>query len=127
METRLQVATADEVIRLGGLEYRGPIDLEAHGYVANGALALILVTREDGYPERLANVTINVPGHTPLPNTIFVKDYSECAGMVALLEEKGWGKRTGQELKNGFVTIPEVEMIGDLLQFVDELANERQR
>lgn len=107
---------AIDTITIGGSTYTD-VKLEVTKYMtADGALALILTnTDEDGFPGLLAKVTVNLePAYVPSEGTVFVKDYSENEGMLAFLEERGWGKATGRKELSGWVAVPEVELTGDL-------------
>lgn len=109
-----------ESIRLGGINYDGPIEVQVSKYIDAEGMALILVTRDEGYPEVLAKVTVNLSqmGMYPKPGCVFVKDYSEGEGMVAAFEAKGWMMKTGRQVTSGWVTIPEMQLIGELADMV---------
>ncbi|AWN07764.1 hypothetical protein HOT31_gp093 [Microbacterium phage Hendrix] len=108
--------TLDSIV-LAGHTYNGPIELELTRYLdPDAGTAIILVTRENGYPDLLSKVTINLGqyGSYPRPGCVFVKDYSESAGMMAAMEAAGWMKPTGRWFQAGFVEVPEAELTGDL-------------
>lgn len=50
--------------------------------------ALVLIDDETGGPERLS-VNLNAYGLTPRPGHVFIKDWSEGAGLAASLAEAG--------------------------------------
>lgn len=106
-----------ESIQLGDTTYPGPISVQVTGYLAGG-VAVILVTSEEGYPELLTKVSIVVPNKHPAEGCIFVKDYSENAGVLQTFIDKGWLEKTGREVKSGWVTIPEARLLGDLAELV---------
>lgn len=116
-------------ITLAGHRYNGPIDVEVTGYLADGGIAIILVTREDGYPDLLSKVTVNLSqqGLQPDEDCVFVKDWSESEGMLKAMEEAGWMKATGRRVESGYVRVPEARLLGDLLTAVQDYVNEDQR
>lgn len=75
----------------------------------NGRVALELIDRADG--ESAAVATVNLP-HEPLGrNEVFVKDYSENAGMLAALEAAGVVRPTGRTAAAGFATVAHCELV----------------
>lgn len=74
----------------------------------NGRPALQLIDAEDGSP--VATATVNLPDLPAGPNTVFVKDYSENAGMLEALVAAGVVKPTGQTVRSGFVEVPICEL-----------------
>lgn len=111
-----------EGITLAGNHYDGPIDVEVTRYLSSdGGLAIVLITREDGYPDLLSKLTINLEGQgeTPNPGCVFVKDYSENEGILDAFVKKGWLRVTGRTVRSGYVSVPEAQVIGDLLELVE--------
>lgn len=109
-------------IRLGGITYPGPLTLEVKRYADPEALAVQLITHEEGYPETLATVSVNLPDSQPSAWAIFVKDYSENAGVMAAFVDKGWLRPTGRKVMTGWVTVEEAELTGELLELAREEA-----
>lgn len=78
-------------------------------YAHGGALALQLVDADDGAPVAMA--TVNLAGFSEyLEGEVLVKDYSECEGMLAALEDAGV-VYTGRRLRTGFVEIPVARLL----------------
>jgi hypothetical protein len=75
----------------------------------NGRPALVLNDPRDG--EQIAVATVNLPDVPAGPNEVFIKDYSENAGMLAALEAAGVVRATGDVARSGFVTIPRCELL----------------
>lgn len=73
-------------------------------YTDNGNIAIVLML-PDG--ERLATATVNVgvPG-------VFIKDYAENEGMLEQLVAKGLVQEIGAYVQSGFVSVPEVKLLG---------------
>lgn len=65
----------------------------------------------DGELLATATVNVGVPG-------IFIKDYSENAGLLEQLEEKGLVVPTGHAVTSGWVQIPEVTLAGAFAEAV---------
>ena len=115
-------------IRLGGIDYAGPIEVDLTNYLDGGrgpdasALAVVLYTHEDGYPELLAKVTVNMAGMGSFPaqGCVFVKDYSENEGMLKAFVDKGWMQSTGRTVKSGWSTVTEAKLTGELAELVKE-------
>lgn len=70
----------------------------------NGRVAIRLIDANDGEP--VATATTNVPEEDLGPNEVFIKDYSENAGMLAALQAAGAVEPTGRSVDTGFVSIP---------------------
>ena len=64
---------------------------------ADGSTALLLMCDRD----RLTTATVFIKGETPAEGCVFIKDYSECAGLCALLEQAGVLKATGRVMPLG--------------------------
>ncbi|KAB1661679.1 hypothetical protein F8O07_07175 [Pseudoclavibacter sp. CFCC 13796] len=58
----------------------------------------------------IADISVNIPGATPAEGCIFVKNWSENAGMLESLESAGIGTRTGRYVETGFVSAPELRL-----------------
>jgi predicted GNAT family acetyltransferase len=114
----LSLATAEEGIRLGGIVYRGPITLEVNRFMHGDNLAIRLITHEDGYPDVLAAVTVNLPNELLAADHVFVKNWSEGEGMLDVMVAKGWMEATGRKVSSGYVQVPEARLTGDLLELV---------
>jgi hypothetical protein len=79
----------------------------------NDAPALLLTIEEPGGRENLAIVSSNL-GTLPAEGCIWVKDYSENAGVLAQLQSQGLLETTGVTQPSGWVVLPEARFIGDL-------------
>lgn len=92
-------------VTLVGTTYKNVI--AKFGRYGDGNLAIVLESPDEP-GERLAVATVNVgvPG-------VFIKTYSENAGLLEQLEEKGLVKSVGSFVKSGYVEIPEVTLQGD--------------
>ena len=55
--------------------------------------------------------TINLPDQPLEPGQVFIKDYSENAGMLAALEQAGFVKATGESIQAGFAQIPKASLL----------------
>ena len=75
----------------------------------NGRPTLILKDAHDG--EQIAVATVNLPDVECGRNEVFIKDYSECEGMLTALEAAGVVKATGRFVHSGFVSVPSVELL----------------
>lgn len=73
-------------------------------YQDGGRIALVLIDADDGEP--VATATINLPSQPLLENEVFIKDYSENAGMADFLEKEGVLEKTGRSVRTGFVHVP---------------------
>ena len=76
---------------------------------ANGRTALVLVDARN--QEEIAVATINLPDQPLEPGQVFIKDYSENAGMLAALERAGIVKATGESIQAGFAQIPKASLL----------------
>ena len=76
------------------------------GRYSNGRIALSLV--DDEGP--VATATVNLVDDLSGPNTVFIKDHSENAGLLAALEAAGVVKATGRTVRSGFVDVPVCEL-----------------
>lgn len=74
----------------------------------NGRPALQLIDAHDGEPFLVA--TVNLPDIVAGRNEVFIKDYSENEGILAVLEEAGVVKATGRTVISGFVEMPACEL-----------------
>ena len=74
----------------------------------NDRPALQLVDAEDGSP--IAKATVNLPDTPAGPNQVFVKDWSENAGILRALTEAGVVKPTGETVRSGFVDVAVCEL-----------------
>ncbi|QGZ16747.1 hypothetical protein PBI_DEWDROP_100 [Microbacterium phage Dewdrop] len=111
-----------DTIRLAGIDYAGPIEVQLTSYLdANaGSPAIVLITHEEGFPDLLSKVTLNMAGTGSFPaeGCVFVKDYSEGEGMLQAFVDKGWMQPTGRTVRSGWVTVPEAKLIGELAELV---------
>ena len=62
-------------------------------YADNGRKAITLIDQEDGMP--FCTATINVPEIPLQDDEVIIKNYSENAGILELLEEAGYIQDTG--------------------------------
>jgi len=97
------------------------VTIEAGSYQHDGSLALRALT-EDGEP--LAVLTAYSPYVKPEEGCIFLKSYSENAGLLETLTGLGLVKPTGRFVEMGFVQVPEVRLIGDLKAFCEKAVDE---
>jgi hypothetical protein len=81
---------------------------EEHG----GRKALVLWDKNHNDIAYVA--TVNLPDEYLAKNQTFIKDYSENAGILKVLEDAGVVKDTGQRVQSGFVEFPVVELQGRL-------------
>jgi hypothetical protein len=79
----------------------------------NDAPALLLTIEEPGGRQTLAIVSSNL-SMLPAEGSIWVKDYSENAGVLAQLQSQGLLETTGVTQPAGWVVLPEARFIGDL-------------
>lgn len=79
------------------------------GRYGNGRTAVCLYDRETNEPH--ATATINLPDESIAPDEVFIKDYSENAGMLAALETAGLVAPTGREVRTGYVSAPVVKLL----------------
>jgi hypothetical protein len=83
----------------------------------NGYPEIHLINPETG--ERLLTCTVNldVP---PDPYCVWLKNYSENAGMLNALVASGLVEPTGREIKSRWVTFPEVQLRPTLVEHLFE-------
>ncbi len=75
----------------------------------NGHTALSLYDAKTGEP--VATASLNMP-HVPLPpNQVFIKDYSENAGMLKALAEAGIVRVSGVYVPTGIGSLPVCELL----------------
>ncbi len=72
-------------------------------YEEGGRVAVQLVDAETGEP--FSTATTNLPGEPLAADEVFIKNYSENEGMLDALEAAGIVKRTGREVRSGYVVI----------------------
>lgn len=75
----------------------------------NGEPALVLNDAHTG--EEIAIATVNLPDFTKRTNEVFIKDYSENAGILDALLAAGVVKATGESVQSGFARIPRCELL----------------
>ena len=92
------------------------------GRYSNGRTALTFDTT-DGQGH-FAHVSVNMPELEPADGEMFIKDWSESTQIVAVLEDAGWLKRTGVEVRTGYVDAPVMTMAGPLEKFFNEITKE---
>jgi len=76
---------------------------------SNGRTALVLIDARN--QEEVAVATINLPDQPLEPGQVFIKDYSENAGMLAALEQAGIVKATGETIQAGIAQIPKASLL----------------
>lgn len=75
----------------------------------NGRPALVLMDARKG--EQVTVATVNLPDVPAGPGEVFIKDYSENAGMLAALEDAGVVRATGETVRSGFVSVPRAALL----------------
>lgn len=75
----------------------------------NGRPALVLNDARNG--EQIAVATVNLPDVPVGRNEVFIKDYSDNEGMLAVLEAAGVVKSTAESVRSGYVTVPRAELL----------------
>jgi len=97
-----QAVMFDATVEFGGFR----CEVHALSYASGGGTALCLIDGRDG--GRVAVATVNVEGVSELlpANEILIKDYSENAGMLAVLEEAGIVEDTGRAVRTGYAEAP---------------------
>lgn len=98
MEKQVEIGS----LVLGDVTYDGVI-ARFSTYIANDATAIELW--HEGEPLARATVNMDVPG-------VFIKSYGENTGLLEQLEAKGLVKATGASYRTGWVSIPEVLLLG---------------
>lgn len=94
------------------------IGMQVSRYQVGNGVMIRLMCDEGWGAEPLADVTVNLPA-APASGCIWLKDYSENAGMADSLKELGWVSPTGRTEKSGWVTIEEYRLEGELKEYVD--------
>jgi hypothetical protein len=87
-------------------------------YADGGRTAIVLWDKE--YDEIGFVATVNLPDMPLLENQTFIKDYSENAGILKVMEDAGIVKTTGMRVQSGFVEIPIAELQGRFREHVPE-------
>jgi len=105
-----------------GDDYTGEVRRDA--YRANGAAALIFGDPEDGQQIAVLSVCLVDGGFLPDVNHTFLKTWSENAGLLEQLEEKGIVKSTGITVPTGHVRATMVEILAPELRREDEEGGE---
>jgi hypothetical protein len=80
-----------------------------HRHYPNGRRAIVLVDAVDR--EQAAVATVNLPDEPLAPDEVFIKDYSENAGMLRALEGAGVVRATGELVRSGFAEIPRAKVL----------------
>jgi hypothetical protein len=75
----------------------------------NGRTALFLVDEKSR--ESVAVATANLPDEPLAHDEVFIKDWSENAGMLQALEQAGIVRGTGEYVGSGFVMVPKAKVI----------------
>jgi hypothetical protein len=76
---------------------------------ANGRPALVL--NEAGSGELFAVATVNLPDVPAAPNQVFIKDYSENEGILAVVEAAGVVKSMNVRISTSFASLPICELL----------------
>lgn len=87
------------------------VEVEFAEYASGGLTAIELWTNEDGWREPLATVTVNIVSDPPAEGCVWVKDYSENAGMLLEMVRLGILEPTGRYTQAGFVSVPEARIL----------------
>lgn len=96
---------SEKLVRFGGHDCL----VLAERYASNGHTALLLYDAKTGEP--VATASLNMP-HVPLaPNQVFIKDYSENAGMLNALEEAEIVRVSGVYIPTGIGSLPVCELL----------------
>lgn len=83
--------------------------VEFSRYTDNNRLAIILFDAKDG--EQIAVASVNLPeAHLPV-NHVFIKDWSENAGMLQALVDAKIVRPTGRRVPTGYVEADECEVL----------------
>lgn len=85
----------------------------AIGHYFDGSTAIRLFTQSG---EPLIDATVSLAGSLryPADGCVFVKDYSEGAGLMDAFENLGLMERTGNVEVTGWVNVPEARLKGEL-------------
>jgi hypothetical protein len=83
--------------------------LNASYYVDNPKVPAWELWSDDLGP--LATITVHLTHATPNPGCVWIKDWSENAGMLEELERLGIVERTGRVEKSGYVEVPEARIL----------------
>jgi hypothetical protein len=75
---------------------------------SNGRTALLLVDTKSR--ESVATATANLPNEPLGHGEVFIKDWSENAGMLQALEQAGIVRGTGEYVSSGFVMVPKAQV-----------------
>lgn len=80
------------------------VDLELAAYGIGGRIAIQAICNDTGEP--YCTVTVNLPDEPLGEDEVFVKNYSENAGIAEELEAQGILRLTGRTVRSGYVEIP---------------------
>ncbi len=83
--------------------------VQAERYASNGHTALSLYDARTG--EYVATGSVNIPDVPLAPNQVFIKNYSENAGMLKALEEAGIVRVSGVYVPTGIGSLPVCELL----------------
>ncbi len=75
----------------------------------NGRPAISLIDANDG--GSVSRATVNLPNEVVAANHVFIKDYSENAGMMQALTDAGVVKDTGVKVKCGYTEVSVAELL----------------
>lgn len=83
--------------------------VQAERYASNGHTALSLYDARTG--EYVATGSVNIPDVPLAPNQVFIKGYSENAGMLKALEEASIVRVSGVYVPTGIGSLPVCELL----------------
>lgn len=87
-------------------------------YVDGKTPALELVDHQDGEP--IARASVALPDAVPAEGNVFIKDYSENAGMAALMLSEGIITDLVDVRNSGFVVIGEYRLAPKLWKLIND-------
>jgi len=93
------------------------VKLQLRNYSHSGRWAIRMFAIETGEP--VALITVNLPDEELNSDEIFVKDYSENAGMLAWLVAQDLVEDTGRKVQSGYVSIPVARVLPKLREILD--------
>jgi hypothetical protein len=99
---------------IGGHTYRACGIAVAHYGDAEGPIAILVYSAEDGEPIATATVNIVDPMAVLKRGCVWIKDYGENVGIAHSLEQAGLIDRTGREWAAGWAQVDEYRLVGDL-------------
>ena len=83
--------------------------VELGRYTENGRKAIMLLDAISD--ELVAAASVNMPEVPLAENEVLIKDYSENAGILKVLEEAGIVRPTGESVSSGFVSLRVCELL----------------